>query len=390
MELPLILALASALTWGAGDFFGGLATREAKAIGTTLISQFVGLIGLIGVSLLGAGGSFVGRDLAWGTAAGLCAVAGLGMFYEAMGRGAFGPVASITSVVSGGIPVVVGLLLGERPSMTVLVGVYVAVVAIWLIAGEKTKPEETKGSRSALALAVGAGTFFGGYFVLLSRAGGESGLWPLVAGRVAATLALGLTILVIGYGKADASWLPPTPSLKLAAIAGVLDASANALYFYASRNGLLSVVAVIASMYPASTILLARVALHETVNRRRLAGMAAGLAAVSIIARGGTAEIAKEHPATHASVPAVTATRPTNPPALALTGDGSDFFAEPIAVDETPAPYHHVHHHAHHQGRIDPNCRIDSNDVGASGLCRATQLRRQRGWRRLLRTTLRC
>ena len=300
LELPLVFALASALTWGAGDFFGGLATREAKAIGTTLVSQFVGLVGLLAVSLLGAGGSLHVKDLAWGTAAGLCAVAGLGMFYEALGRGAFGPVASISSVVAGGIPIVVGLLLGERPSLTVLGGVYVAVLAVWLIAGEKAKPDEPKGPRSSLILAVGAGTLFGGYFVLLSRAGGESGLWPLVAGRTAASIALGLTVLILGYGKADASWLPSKRPLKLAAVAGLLDATANAMYFYASRNGLLSVVAVVASMYPASTILLARVSLGEIVNRRRLVGMAAGLVAVSVIARGGATDLAQRHPVARA------------------------------------------------------------------------------------------
>jgi drug/metabolite transporter (DMT)-like permease len=289
-ELPLLLALASALSWGAGDFYGGLATRDAKAIGTTFVSQGVGLVGLVVVSLLGAGGSFVGTDLAWGTAAGLCAMTGLGLFYEAMGRGAFGPVASITSVVSGAIPIVVGLALGERPSKFVLGGVCVAVFAIWLIAGEKRTAEESS-SRIATMMACGAGVFFGGYFVLLSRAGGESGLWPLVAGRTAATAALGLTILILGYGNADAAWVPPRRSLQLAMVAGLLDATANALYFYASRNGLLSVVAVVASMYPASTILLARITIRERVNHRRLVGMLVGLAAVSMIAKGGAGEL---------------------------------------------------------------------------------------------------
>lgn len=286
IEVPLLLALASAMTWGAGDFFGGLATRNAKAVGTTFVSQSIGLVGLVIVSLFGAGGSFVGEDLAWGTGAGLCAMTGLGLFYEAMGRGSFGPVASIASVLSGAIPIVVGLALGERPSSLVLGGVGVAVFAIWLVAGEKRKPHEAS-SNSAMVFAGGAGIFFGAYFVLLSRSGGESGLWPLAAGRLAATTALGLTILVLGYGKADASWVPPRRSRRLSAMAGLLDAAANALYFYASRNGLLSVVAVIASMYPASTIVLARFTIRERVNRRRLCGMAVGLVAVSLIAKGG-------------------------------------------------------------------------------------------------------
>ncbi len=295
IELPLLLALASALAWGAGDFYGGLATRDAKAIGTTFVSQGVGLVGLVVVSVLGAGGVLVVADLGWGIGAGLCSMIGLGLFYEAMGRGSFGPVATLTSVVSGAIPIIFGLVLGERPSKFVLAGVCIAVFAIWLIAGEK-KTADHETTNVATLFALGAGIFFGGYFVLLSRSGDESGLWSLVAGRSAATLVLGLTILILGYGNADAAWVPPSRSLKLCAVAGLLDASANALYFYASRNGLLSVVAVVASMYPASTILLARLTLRERVNHRRLTGMMVGLAAVSIIAKGGAAQIVSTPP----------------------------------------------------------------------------------------------
>jgi drug/metabolite transporter (DMT)-like permease len=330
MGLPLLLALGSALTWGAGDFFGGLATREAKAVGTTFVSQFVGLCALIVVCLLGAGGAFVGRDLAWGTAAGLSAVVGLGLFYEAMGRGAFGPVASITSVVSASVPIVVGLMFGERPPIIVLAGVLVAVVAIFLIAGERADPSERRDNKrtwqSANACAVGAGLFFGGYFVLLSRTSSTSGLWPLVAGRGAAALALAMTMVVLGARDPKTNWGPSLPALKLAAVAGLLDASANALYFYASRTGLLSVVAVIASMYPASTILLARIRLNETVNRRRLIGMAVGLCAVGVIATaGGEASTSKPQPKANVqpATPASSDNSPTPsiPADLALTDD---------------------------------------------------------------------
>lgn len=338
MEISLFLALASALTWGAGDFFGGLATRESKAVGTTFVSQAVGLTGLVLVSLLGAGGSFNQVDLAWGTAAGLCAVTGLGLFYEAMGRGPFGPVASITSVVSGAIPIAVGLLLGERPSIVVLGGVYAAVVAIWLIAGEKRKVGDPEGSRVAALLAVGAGIFFGGYFVLLSRCGSASGLWPLVAGRAAATIVLGSAIVVLRNRRPDTTWTPAPRGVRLSAFAGVFDASANALYFYASRHGLLSVVAVVASMYPASTILLARFALKERVNQRRLAGMVVGLFAVSLIAKGGAGEFPDPDPdpdPVHAESPAPpwsTAPLTTRSGALALVAE-DPFFAEPLSVE---------------------------------------------------------
>ena len=220
------------------------------------------------------------------------------MFYEAMGRGPFGPVASITSVVSGTIPILVGLALGERPSWLVLAGAAVAVVAIWLIAGERRIDGEPDGARSALLLAAGAGVLFGGYFVLLSRAGGEAGLWTVVAGRAAASVGVGLVIVILGRGGAHSGrngfgcLLPRRPEMRLAAIAGALDATANALYFYASRHGMLSVVAVLASLYPASTIVLARLALRERVLPRRLAGMVVGLFAVAIISRGGIIDVA--------------------------------------------------------------------------------------------------
>jgi drug/metabolite transporter (DMT)-like permease len=300
MELALLLALASALSWGAGDFFGGLATRKAKAVSTTFVSQLVGLVGLVVVCVLGAGGSLVWSDLGWGTAAGLCAVSGLGLFYESMGRGPFGPVASIASVTSGAIPILAGLALGERPSTLLLGGVIVAVLAIWLIAGEKRNSDDPDNSVIANVFALGAGALFGFYFVFLSRAGNTSGLLPLVAGRSAATLALGTTIVVLRKARTQTDWIPQRQALRLSAGAGLLDASANALYFYASRHGLLSVVAVLASLYPVSTIVLARVVLREKLNRRRLVGMAVGLLAVSIIAKGSVDPSGEVDPTIHA------------------------------------------------------------------------------------------
>jgi drug/metabolite transporter (DMT)-like permease len=331
MELPLLLALASALTWGAGDFFGGLATRQAKAVSTTFVSQFVGLVGLVVVCLLGAGGSFVPSDLGWGVAAGLCAVSGLGLFYESMGRGPFGPVASITSVMSGAIPIVAGLALGERPSTFLLGGVVVAVVAIWLIAGEKRKESDPENSAVANLFALGAGVLFGLYFVFLSRAGNASGLWPLAAGRLAATVSLGITIAVMRRSKSKTDWIPKRQALRLSASAGLLDASANALYFYASRNGLLSVVAVLASLYPVSTIGLARLVLREKLNPRRLVGMVVGLFAVSIIAKGSVAPRSGSDITVHAQpAPLFTpAVNPTQPGAKAPSTTSSTSLTSP-------------------------------------------------------------
>ncbi len=320
MQLPLLFALASAMTWGAGDFFGGLATRSAKAVWTTLVSQFVGLVALAAVCVLGAGGPITLNNLGWGVGAGLCSVVGLGLFYEAMGRGAFGPVASLTSVFSATVPIVFGLLLGERPPALVLAGAFVAVVAIWLIAGERANPDQAHTLRAASPFALGAGLAFGGYFVLLSRAGGESGLWPLVAGRTAASVALVAVIAVLARGRLSIAFVPTRQAIALAAVAGILDATANALYFLASRDGLLSVVAVIASMYPASTIVLARIGLRERVDHRRLVGMALGLVAVSVIARGATPESPVGPASQEVAGPSVTTVSVTTVSGTAVSG----------------------------------------------------------------------
>ncbi len=291
MNVALAFALASALFWGSGDFLGGLASRTASSILTTFTAQAAGLVGLLGVCAATGPNPLDGTlrlsDIGWGVVAGLSAVVGLGMFYEAMGRGPLGPVASVTSVVSSLVPVGAGVLFGERPSIRVLAGVGVAIVGIWLVAGQRRAEDEQAATGRTLALAATAGIFFAGYLIALAQTSGESGLWPVAAGRAAATVAIGLVFLGTKIG--NPSQPAGTPAVRgLSVGAGILDAAANALYALAVRNGMLSVVAVVASMYPASTVVLARVFLSERLTRRRGAGMAVGFGAVGIIAFAST------------------------------------------------------------------------------------------------------
>jgi drug/metabolite transporter (DMT)-like permease len=332
MGLSLLLALGAASCWGAADFFGGLATRTAKAIGTTLVSQLVGMLGLLIVCALGFGGSFVGGDIPWGVGAGLASVCGLGLFYEAMGRGSFGVVASVTSVVSGSVPIVYGLASGERPGPIVLAGVVIAVGAIWLIAGDSLTADDVS-ARVPLFLAFGAGLGFGCYFVLLAQTSGEGALWPLVAGRIAAVGGVCAVVLVVRL-RSDSgagALLPGGSALRLAMIAGLFDAAANGLYLFAMRTAMISVVAVLASLYPVSTLLLARLQLKERLPRRRLGGIGVGFISVLLISWGSVTQSAAPKPQPS----------PT-PPRLALVAD-DDFFSPPLSsatvIDAEPVVF---------------------------------------------------
>lgn len=337
MNLAIAFALGSAVFWGSGDFLGGLASRTASSIATTFMAQAAGLVGLLAVCLVTGPNPFDRTlqitDIGWGVVAGLSAVLGLGMFYEAMGRGPLGPVASVTSIVSSVVPVAAGLLLGERPSTRLLTGVGVAIVGIWLVAGQRRSDTEQAASGRTLALAAAAGIFFAGYLIALAQTSGDSGLWPVAAGRGAATVAIGLVFLGTRIGNPARGAASERTSSSLSIGAGVLDAAANALYALAVRNGMLSVVAVVASMYPGSTVLLARVFLAEKLTRRRGAGMAVGMGAVAVIAFGSTVTMALpsapvefEAPVT----PETTTMQPSDPPPqMPLI----DFGSEPATVD---------------------------------------------------------
>jgi drug/metabolite transporter (DMT)-like permease len=289
MNLALVFALASAAFWGSGDFLGGLASRTGSSISTTFIAQGAGLVGLVAVCAVAGPNPFVDPinhvDVRWGVAAGLSAVVGIGLFYEAMARGPLGPVASVTSVVSSLVPVAAGVMLGERPNAVVFCGVFFAVLGIWLVAGQRRNEGERAATTSTLLLAAMAGVFFAGYLIALSQTSGEAGLWPVAAGRAAATLAIGLVFLGTRIEqRTTPGSAKPSVALGLAVGAGLFDATANALYAVAAQKGLLSVVAVVASLYPASTVLLARLFLAEKLTRRRGAGMAVGFGAVGAIA----------------------------------------------------------------------------------------------------------
>ena len=279
--MAVLLGVLVALSYGAGDFLGGLATRAQAVTSVVAASQASALVLLVvGVPLEG---SPVGwDDLGLGALAGGVGVVGILLLYQGLATGAMGVVAPVTAVGAAVVPLAVGLATGERPAALALLGALVALGAVALVAGgheEVPGAGEERRDRSPLLLAVGAGTAFGLVFVLLGATDEASGFWPLLAGRT-----VSVTVVSLWLVRGRASFLP-RPGTRLVVVgAGLLDVTANGLYLLAVREGLLSVVAVLSSLYPAATVVLARVVLGERLRPAQLAGLGLGLAGVTMIA----------------------------------------------------------------------------------------------------------
>ena len=283
-----VLALFSAAFYGAADFCGGFASRRAPMFSVVTIGQSAGLVSLLLVMPLLGAASPRGADFVWGAASGIAGGFGVALLYRALAIGTMGVVAPTTSVCAVGIPVLAGLALGDRPGAQVGAGIALAIVAIVLLGQESTHPEHPApkpiqaGLPAGMWHALGSGVAIGLFFLLLARASPEAGLWPLVAARVAGIPFFAAIVLARG-----ASFRMPRPILWLVIGGGALDMLANVLYLLATRYGDLAVAVTLVSLYPASTVLLARVVLRERLSRLQMAGMVGALVAVLLIVGGG-------------------------------------------------------------------------------------------------------
>jgi drug/metabolite transporter (DMT)-like permease len=278
--MAIVLALISAVVYGTSDYCGGRAARGAPLLLVVLVTQVSSAsVSLIVISA--SGDRFPGgADVAWSIGAGLTSIIAVASFYFALAQGAMTVIAPITAVVSAVVPVAVGIATGERPAPVALVGVVVALVAVALISGATRRAERVTPPR-IVGLAVVAGAGFGLLFVFLDRTSDASGFWPLLIGQLTTLPIVVLAVIVTGVGVRSVG-----RAGLLAAAAGALAVLANVSYLVATREGLLSLVAVITSMYPASTVVLATVLDHERLSRPQVLGLGLAVTALGMVAVG--------------------------------------------------------------------------------------------------------
>jgi drug/metabolite transporter (DMT)-like permease len=282
MRVAVVLALASAVVYGASDFLGGLASRRASVFGVVALSQLTGLGALL-VLLPWLGGDPGTADLAWGAAAGLAGATGLVVFFRTLARGVMSVVAPVTAVTAAAVPVGAGLLAGERVGPWAATGIALALAAIVLVSAENGLAELRRVRSTGLGSALLAGTAFGLFFVLLDRTSEDAGLSPLVPVRLAS---VALVLVIAGAGRR--SLRVGRPALALVTASGVGDMAANALFLLATQaGGQLAIVGVLASLYPVSTVVLAQVVLRERLVRAQVGGLLLAVAAVALITGGG-------------------------------------------------------------------------------------------------------
>jgi drug/metabolite transporter (DMT)-like permease len=283
-----LLALASAVLWGGGDFAGGMGAKHAggrmgAALRVILLSHAASFTVLLAVVSLRGDAFPHGAALAWGLTAGVAGGTSLTAFYIALSRGAMGASAAVSGLLAAAIPAAVSIVSEGSPGMLRIVGFVIAGVAIWLIAAGPN-PEAVKASVGTAWLSVLAGAGFGIYFVALKGAGAAGVFWPMATARMGSLSVCSLMLLALSFGSSEQKQGRLTRRAVVWALGtALMDTSGNLLFIAATRAGRLDVAAVLASLYPASTILLAAWTLHERPTRRQGLGMAIAAAAVVMI-----------------------------------------------------------------------------------------------------------
>lgn len=273
-----LLALLSSLLWGSADYLGGVLSRTRAAIQVVALSQAVGLV-VVWLAVVTTGGAINSTAVGWGMLAGLAGGVALMCFYAALAAGTMGIVAPI-SALGLVVPVLAGLLAGERPSLVQMIGIGVAVAGVILASG----PELSGGaSPRPLLLAAAAGFGFGLTLLFLAQ---SADTLPTLAMMRVASVGLLCAVLLVLRRTTGARIRPTARELPALAFVGVADLGANGLYALAAETGLLSVVAVLASLYPAVTVVLAWRFGHERLARIQVAGVGAALAGVILLAAG--------------------------------------------------------------------------------------------------------
>lgn len=281
----VLFALGAALAYGASDFIGGRASTRAHFALVTMVGAGAALVIAWGAAPW-VGGDLTTRPIAWGLLSGVGSAFGTLFLYRGLARARVAVVAPTSGVLAAALPAGPAVvLLGERPTAVAVLGLVIALPAIWLISGGGGAAVDDVRSSGVLD-GVLAGFGFGLLFFALDQAGDSAGLWPLAAGQTAAFALLCLVAWSSLSTPPDAAGATGQRWWPLAVAAGVLGSAATVLFYASTTGGLLTIAAVLTSLYPAGTILLARLVLDERISRRQGLGLALAGCAVVLIALG--------------------------------------------------------------------------------------------------------
>jgi len=270
--MTVVLALASAILYGVSDFVGGLSSRRLSVWPVGLLACVGAFAGSVLIAVTQSGDP-TGADLAWGLLAGVGSGSGTAFLYRGLASGRMGVVAPVSAVGAVLVPLLVGLLAGERPDVLAWVGIVVALPGIWLVSSEEgatdRSTERTGGGVPGLLDGVLAGVGFGILFAALGQVHDTAGYWPLVVNQASSVVFMALAAVLLGGNP-----LPRRREELVGLVPGVLAAMAVLFFILATHHGFLSLAAVITSLYPAFTVLLAIAVLREHVHRAQAVGLA--------------------------------------------------------------------------------------------------------------------
>lgn len=277
--MTVLFGLAAAILYGAGDFAGAFASRlRSSSLAVLAYAYPIGAV-LMTVLLPFFPGHLTARAALFGLLGGVAGLVGVFVMYSLMTVAPMNVISPVTAVLAAIVPVVFGVLIGERPQLAAWIGIALGLVGVVLVSRTTDDHPHGRVAPRILLLACLSGLGFGAYFILLGHAGPGTGIWPLVVSRVTSAL----LVLPWAYGKQLVRPLLRGRVLAIALIAGTCDATANMCYVLATHTGLLSLASVLTSLYPAVTVILAVALLHEHTSRVQRVGLALAGAAVVLI-----------------------------------------------------------------------------------------------------------
>jgi uncharacterized membrane protein len=280
--LTIGLALASAAMYGLSDFIGGVVARRASAWAVGIVTQ-IAAFAIVGTAALLMSTAPEPQDLLWGALAGIGTGSGTAFLYRGLATGRMGVVAPLSAVGAALLPVAVGVLTGDRPPVLTWIGIGCAIPAIWLVSSAAEPAVAEKPGRLGEGVLDGllAGLGFGLMFAALGQVSDAAGLAPLAVAEIVAIGAIVALATVMGQ-----PWVPREPQAWWGLVVGALAAVAAVFFLFASQTGMLAVAAVLSSLYPVFTVLLAATILRERIHGPQAVGLGLAAVAVGLVAIG--------------------------------------------------------------------------------------------------------